>query len=61
MTPWIDIIDWTGGYPFEVVQPEILIASFQAKGYLLSKFCSVGSKAGNNQYIFVRVKTPVKV
>src|SRR5689334_23394851 len=35
MSPWYDIVDWAGGYPFEVAVPEKLISFFVQRGFTL--------------------------
>jgi 2-polyprenyl-3-methyl-5-hydroxy-6-metoxy-1,4-benzoquinol methylase len=52
MSPWTDMKDWLGGYPFEVVKPETVVAFFRDRGFLLLKSVLIGRGAGNNQFIF---------
>jgi hypothetical protein len=54
MSPWTDIIDWSGGYPFEVAKPDSIIEFYKQKGFSLQKFSSIGSQSGNNQFVFRR-------
>jgi 2-polyprenyl-6-hydroxyphenyl methylase/3-demethylubiquinone-9 3-methyltransferase len=35
MSPWYDIVDWAGGYPFEVAAPEKLVSFFVQRGFTL--------------------------
>ncbi len=35
MSPWRDVVDWVGGYPFEVAKPKKYLTFFHDKGYTL--------------------------
>src|SRR5437016_11715936 len=37
MSPWHDVIDWAGGYPYEVAKPDELIAFYANRGFSLKK------------------------
>ena len=54
MTPWIDFIDWIGGYPFEVAKPEEIFDFFHKKGFDLDKMATEGKSYGCNQFVFKR-------
>jgi 2-polyprenyl-3-methyl-5-hydroxy-6-metoxy-1,4-benzoquinol methylase len=54
MTPWRDVVDWTGGYPFEVAKPEQLFDFYQARGFSLSRLITCGGSMGCNELVFVR-------
>mgnify|MGYP001356014511 FL=1 len=51
-----DKLDWIGGYPFEVSQPEEIFNFFKRKGYVLSALKTAGGGHGNNQYVFCKEK-----
>lgn len=55
-----DILDWLGGYPFEVASAEAIKDFYKAKGFALTNITlSKGGKGrGNNQYVFVKGKGP---
>ncbi len=55
MSPWRDIVDWVGGYPFEVARPEEVLDFCRARGFSLIKLTTAGGKLGNNQYLFERL------
>lgn len=55
MSPWRDIVDWVGGYPFEVARPEEVLDFCRSLGLSLIKLRTCGGKLGNNQYVFERV------
>jgi 2-polyprenyl-3-methyl-5-hydroxy-6-metoxy-1,4-benzoquinol methylase len=46
MNRWYDIIDWVGGYPYEVASPEELFEFYKAKGFSLTKLKSKGAGLG---------------
>lgn len=50
-----DLIDWVGGYPFEVAKPEKIFDFYFQKGYQLTKLFTSGG-IGCNEYVFK--KTP---
>jgi 2-polyprenyl-3-methyl-5-hydroxy-6-metoxy-1,4-benzoquinol methylase len=49
-----DLIDWLGGYPFEVARPEEILSFYQTRGFTLEKLVTCGGGLGNNQFIFTR-------
>lgn len=52
MSPWRDVVDWVGGYPFEVATPEQVFDFFAARNFELIRLVTVGGKLGNNQFVF---------
>jgi 2-polyprenyl-6-hydroxyphenyl methylase/3-demethylubiquinone-9 3-methyltransferase len=56
MSVWHDLIDWVGGYPFEVAKPEAIFDFYQAKGFLLKNLKTCGAGLGCNEYVFLRKK-----
>lgn len=50
-----DIVDWMGGYPFEVATRENIINLYENKGYKLKKLISCGKKLGCNEYVFKKI------
>jgi 2-polyprenyl-6-hydroxyphenyl methylase/3-demethylubiquinone-9 3-methyltransferase len=50
-----DVLDWLGGYPFEVAKPTEVTDFCSKRGFtLLASTISGGSGRGNNQYVFVK-------
>ena len=47
-----DIIDWMGGYPFEVATPEVIIDFYIKKEYNLKKLKTCQGRLGCNEFIF---------
>jgi 2-polyprenyl-6-hydroxyphenyl methylase/3-demethylubiquinone-9 3-methyltransferase len=52
MHPWRDVVDWAGGYPFEVAKPERIFNLYRDRGFLLEKLTTCGGGPGNNEYVF---------
>lgn len=53
MSPWFDVIDWVGGYPFEVAKPKDIIDFFEKKGFKLQQLQDCGAGHGNNEFVFI--------
>ena len=49
-----DVVDWVGGYPFEVAAPDAVINYMNGKGFAIEWIKNVGRRHGCNQYIFRR-------
>lgn len=52
MSPWHDIVDWTGGYPFEVATPEAVFYFFKEKGFSLEMLKTCAGGLGCNEFVF---------
>ncbi|HBO70205.1 MAG TPA: class I SAM-dependent methyltransferase [Deltaproteobacteria bacterium] len=55
MSPWSDVVDWVGGYPFEVAKPEEIFEFYKRKGYVLNHM--VTRLSGCNEFVFTKSKT----
>lgn len=55
MSPWRDVVDWVGGWPFEVATPDAIIAFFAKGGFTLARSKTVGHGHGCNEFIFRRI------
>ncbi len=53
MSLWHDMIDWLGGYPFEVARPEGLLRFFRDRGFMLTEMTTCGGM-GCNEFVFKR-------
>jgi 2-polyprenyl-6-hydroxyphenyl methylase/3-demethylubiquinone-9 3-methyltransferase len=49
-----DLVDWVGGYPFEVARPEEVLQACRAQGFELVALETVGGRLGCNQFVFRR-------
>jgi SAM-dependent methyltransferase len=56
MSRWHDIVDWMGGYPFEVAKPEEVFDFMRGRGFELERLSTVGGGNGCNQYVFRRAE-----
>lgn len=52
MSPWHDLVDWVGGYPFEVATPERILAFYRHRGFDLLCLKTCGGGIGCNEYLF---------
>lgn len=50
-----DLVDWVGGYPFEVAKPEAVVDFVTARGFELTRLVTVGGKNGCNEFVFRRI------
>jgi 2-polyprenyl-6-hydroxyphenyl methylase/3-demethylubiquinone-9 3-methyltransferase len=54
MSYFTDLLDWIGGYPFEVAKPEAVCEFFRSRGFELVKLKAVPRGWGNNEFVFSR-------
>ena len=54
MDPRRDVVDWVGGYPFEVARPEEIFAFFRTHGFELQRLKTCAGGHGCNEFVFVR-------
>ena len=52
MDPWRDVVDWIGGYPFEVARPEEILAFYRDKGFELRRMITCRGRLGCNEFVF---------
>jgi 2-polyprenyl-6-hydroxyphenyl methylase/3-demethylubiquinone-9 3-methyltransferase len=51
MTVWYDLVDWVGGYPFEVAKPEEIFEFLQRRGFRLDKMKTWGAGHACNEFV----------
>jgi 2-polyprenyl-3-methyl-5-hydroxy-6-metoxy-1,4-benzoquinol methylase len=56
MSLWYDLLDWLGGYPFEVAKPEAIFRFLASRGFELRELVTAGGELGCNQFVFERVR-----
>lgn len=56
MSRWHDLVDWIGGYPFEVATPEAVVDFCRARGFALEKLRTCGGRMGCNEFVFRRTR-----
>lgn len=54
MSAWRDVVDWVGGYPFEVAKPEEIFNFYRDKSFRLEQLETCGGGLGCNQFVFSR-------
>ena len=54
MRVWYDLLDWLGGYPFEVATTAEVIAFMSKRDFELFNSNFVGNKSGCNEFVFKR-------
>ena len=52
MSRWHDVVDWVGGYPFEVATPDAVLDFCRARGFNLIRLKTCGGKMGCNEFLF---------
>jgi 2-polyprenyl-3-methyl-5-hydroxy-6-metoxy-1,4-benzoquinol methylase len=58
MSAWRDVVDWVGGYPFEVAKPEEVFYFFRDRQFVLRNLVTCGGGLGCNQFVFTRASNP---
>lgn len=56
MSPYIDLVDWIGGYPFEVASPDKIFEYFSNENLNLKHLKTCGGGHGCNEYVFIKNK-----
>lgn len=54
MSRWHDLVDWVGGYPFEIAKPEEVFDFYRQRGFTLQRLITCGGGLGCNQFVFLR-------
>lgn len=54
MSVWYDLVDWVGGYPFEVAKPEEVFQFYLSRGFALEKLKTCAGGRGCNEFLFAR-------
>lgn len=55
MSYWHDLVDWIGGYPFEVAKPEEVFRFVRSRGFELTELTTQAGGYGCNEYVFRRI------
>lgn len=53
-----DLVDWVGGYPFEVAKPDEIFLFFRKRGYALEWMKTQAGGHGCNEFLFRRTRKP---
>ena len=54
MSLWHDMVDWVGGFPFEVARPDLIFRFYKQKNFVLFELKTCGGKHGCNEFVFTR-------
>lgn len=54
MSRWRDIIDWVGGYPYEVAKPEEIFDFYRKRGFTLAGMQCGNVGLGCDQFVFTK-------
>jgi 2-polyprenyl-3-methyl-5-hydroxy-6-metoxy-1,4-benzoquinol methylase len=54
MSAWRDIVDWVGGFPFEVAKPEAIFDFYYKRGFILTRLRTQAGDLGCNEFVFVK-------
>ncbi|GAA4604514.1 class I SAM-dependent methyltransferase [Actinoallomurus liliacearum] len=54
MSAWHDLLDWVGGFPFEVARPEEVFDFLRSRGFALCRMTTCGGGLGCNEFVFER-------
>lgn len=54
MSLWHDMVDWVGGYPFEVARPEQIFDFYRDRGLHLTRLKTSAGRHGCNEFVFSR-------
>ncbi len=57
MSPWWDVVDWIGGWPYEVATPEAVFRFYRDRGFVLQNMVT-RQGIGCNEFVFVRETSP---
>ncbi len=59
MSPWHDVVDWVGGYPFEVCKPEDVFYFFKERDFQLQELKTCAGGLGCNEFVFIKRSSQV--
>lgn len=51
-----DLIDWVGGFPFEVCKPEVVLDFYRPLGFELVRLKTCGGRLGCNEFVLRRAR-----
>lgn len=54
MDAWRDVVDWVGGYPFEVAKPEEVFDFYRRRGFMLQRLKTCAGGLGCNEYVLMK-------
>lgn len=61
MSPWRDVVDWVGGWPFEVAKPEQIFDFYRQRGFVLQRLKTCAGGHGCNEFAFKLCADPAAI
>jgi 2-polyprenyl-6-hydroxyphenyl methylase/3-demethylubiquinone-9 3-methyltransferase len=58
MSVWYDLVDWVGGYPFEVAKPEQIFDFYRERGFELERL-KTDAGHGCNEYVLRKANASI--
>jgi SAM-dependent methyltransferase len=58
MTLYYDIVDWIGGWPFEVASPEEIFRFYRNRDFTLIELVTCGGQHGCTEFVFHAINEP---
>jgi 2-polyprenyl-6-hydroxyphenyl methylase/3-demethylubiquinone-9 3-methyltransferase len=58
MSLWHDMVDWIGGYPFEVARPEAIFRFYRDRGFVLREIKTCAGRHGCNEFVLIKGGAP---
>ena len=55
MSPWRDVVDWVGGYPYEYASIDEVVESLKSKGFRIRKAIPAKVPTGCNEFVFEKI------
>lgn len=55
MSPWWDVVDWVGGWPYEAAAPEQVFRFYRDRGFVLEEMVT-RQGYGCNEFVFRKVQ-----
>ena len=59
MSYWHDMLDWLGGYPFEVAAPQRVVSFFESRSFVIVRQALCGTRHGCNEFVFRKLSKPL--
>jgi 2-polyprenyl-6-hydroxyphenyl methylase/3-demethylubiquinone-9 3-methyltransferase len=57
MSPWHDLIDWVGGYPFEVAKPDAIFRFLDERNFKMVHLKTCAGRLGCNEFTFLKLES----
>lgn len=51
ISPWREVVDWIGGWPFEVATPEVILRFYRDRSFVLQNLAT-SQGSGCKEFVF---------